>query len=116
MGSLSQQEQEAEFAFLNPMSNHLANSMRGVIKQKVHSALCNDDQVEAYNKAMYVGKRYLKRDDPEYEYDDDNQTTKMIDDPKCAQRTHHADIQPSAIRIQAYKHKQFGKKYQDAVE
>jgi len=32
MGALSQQEQESEFAFLNPMTNHLANSMRSVIK------------------------------------------------------------------------------------
>ncbi len=29
--------------------------MRQVIKQKVHSALCNVDAVEAYNKDMYDG-------------------------------------------------------------
>ena len=44
---------------MNPLANQLANSMKAVIKQKVHSALCNDDQVEAYNKAMYVGKRVV---------------------------------------------------------
>jgi len=32
MGALSIQEQASEFAFLNPMTNHLANSMRSVIK------------------------------------------------------------------------------------
>jgi len=44
---------------LNPLANQLSDSMRAVIKQKVHSALCNVDQVEAYNKAMYVGKRVV---------------------------------------------------------
>lgn len=46
MGALSQEEQQAEFAFLNPMTNKLANSMRAVIKQKVHSALCNEEAVD----------------------------------------------------------------------
>ena len=39
------------------MANQLANSMRAIIKQKVHSALCNEDQVEHFNKAMFEGKR-----------------------------------------------------------
>ena len=57
MGSLSQQEIDNENAFLNPMSRQLGNIMRSVIKQKVHSALCNDEQVDAFNKAMYEHKR-----------------------------------------------------------
>lgn len=59
MGALSQDEQEKEFAFLNPMTNNLANSMRAAIKQKVHSALCNEESVEIFNKAMYEGKRVV---------------------------------------------------------
>ena len=56
MGSLSQQEIDNETAFLNPMSRQLQTIMRNVIKQKVHSALCNEDAVESYNKAMFEGK------------------------------------------------------------
>ena len=37
----------------------------------------------------------------------------MVD---ASQRTHHGDIQPSAVRIQGYKHKSFGKKITDAVD
>jgi len=37
--------------------------MRQVIKQKVHSALCNTEQVDKFNKAMYEGM--LVRWDPE---------------------------------------------------
>ena len=72
MGALSKEEIESEFAFLNPMTNKLANTMRAVIKQKVHSALCNEDQVEAYNKAMYAGKRTVFDPDTReaYEVDD----------------------------------------------
>ena len=69
MGALSKEEIESEFAFLNPMTNKLANTMRAVIKQKVHSALCNEDQVEAYNKAMYVGKRTVFDPDTKEAYE-----------------------------------------------
>ena len=79
MGALSQEEIDAESAFLNPMANQVQNSMRAVIKQKVHSALCNEDQVDKYNKAMYIGKRT--------EYDEDDNAIE-IDDPHFAQRTH----------------------------
>ena len=100
MGALSKEEIESEFAFLNPMTNQLANTMRAVIKQKVHSALCNEDAVEAYNKAMYTGKRTV--------YDPDTQDTYEVEDMNKAKRTHHDHIQPAAVRIQSYKHKQFG--------
>ena len=43
MGSLSQQEIDNENSFLNPMSRQLQTIMRNVIKQKVHSALCNEE-------------------------------------------------------------------------
>jgi len=33
-----------------------------------------------------------------------------------AARTHHGDIQPSAIRITGYKHKTFGSKLTQAVD
>jgi len=33
--------------------------MRAVIKQKVHSALCNDEAVDLADKAMYEGKRVV---------------------------------------------------------
>ena len=53
MEALSEQEMEAEANFLNPLANQLANSMKSIIKQKVHSALCDPDRVDEYNKAMY---------------------------------------------------------------
>jgi len=37
------------------MANNMETTMKAVIKHKVHSALCNEDEVEKYNKAMYVG-------------------------------------------------------------
>jgi len=41
--------------------------MKAVIKQKVHSALCNAEAVDSYNKAMYEGKRMEKdRETGEY--------------------------------------------------
>lgn len=76
MGALSQREQESEVAFLNPMTNHLAQSMRNVIKQKVHSALCNPDKVDVYNKAMYDGKRVI--------YDNEKGQLVTVEDPKYA--------------------------------
>ena len=57
---------------------------------------------------MYIGKRA--------EYDNDLEELVSVDDPSMAKRTHHPDIQPAAIRIQSYKHKQFGQKYKDAVD
>ena len=51
MGALSQQAIDAENAFLNPMCRQLSTIMRSIIKEKVHSALCNDEQVDAFNKA-----------------------------------------------------------------
>lgn len=56
MGSLSKQEIENENAFLNPLSKQLQNVMKAVIKQKVQSALCNDEVYDAADKAMYEGK------------------------------------------------------------
>ena len=82
--------------------------MRNVIKNKLHSALCDEDQVEKFNKAMYIGKRVV--------FDKEEGEQIMIDDPSCGERTHHPDIQPAATRIQNYKHKTFGKKYTDAVD
>lgn len=57
---------------------------------------------------MYVGKRVV--------YDHEKKETVLVDDPANAQRTHHGDIQPAAMRIQAYKHKAFGKKFSEAVD
>ena len=42
---------------MNPLSNILAKSMRAVIKQKVHSALCNPEVIEKNSKAMYETTR-----------------------------------------------------------
>lgn len=108
MGALSVQEQDSESAFLNPMANHLANSMRAIIKQKVHSALCNEDSVDQFNKAMFEGKRV--------KYDKHMEELVTVEDPRYAQRTQHNDIPPATSRIQQYKHKTFGNKYKDAVE
>ena len=77
---------------MNPMSNGMARGMREVIKQKVWSALCNEESVSADNKKMF--------DDTEYE----------------AQRTAHPSIQPADVRIQNYQVKSFGKKFQQAVQ
>jgi len=107
MGSLSKEEQAAEFAFMNPLANSLKTTMKAVIKQKVHSALCNADAVEAYNKAMYVHES-LK-------YDEDKDEDVMVQNPDLAERTHHHDLQPAATRISSYKRRTFGKKYEDAV-
>ena len=61
-----------------------------------------------YNKALYGHVAWDKTT---------NMMTVVEDpDPRDTKRTNHGDIQPSAIRIQSYKHKNFGKKYQDAVE
>ena len=76
MGALSQQEIEAELAFLNPMSNNLAATMKAVIKQKVHSALCNPDAVDAYNKAMYEGTQNV--------WDQATEEFVTVSDPKFA--------------------------------
>ena len=57
MGALSREEIQNEISFLNPLNDQLASCMRNVIKQKVHSALCNTDSVDLYNKAMYDGSR-----------------------------------------------------------
>ena len=104
MGALSEAEQRREEEFLNPLTNQVANVMSAVIKQKVRSALCDVDKVDAYNKAMYHGTRVV--------YDKDSKEIEV----ESAARTHHGDIQPSAIRIQGYKHKSFGKKITDAVD
>jgi len=73
-----------EFAFMNPLANGLKNTMKAVIKQKVHSALCNEDQVEAYNKAMYIHEK-LK-------YDEETGEDIIVQDPDAAERTHHTDL------------------------
>lgn len=78
--------------------------MSAVIKQKVRSALCDVDKVDAYNKAMYKGTRVVY-----------NKDAKEIE-VESAARTHHGDIQPSAVRIQGYKHKTFGRKITDAID
>ena len=44
---------------MNPLSNMLKNSMKAVIKQKVHSALCTPELVEKHNKAMYETTRNI---------------------------------------------------------
>lgn len=46
--------------------------MKAVIKQKVLSALCNDDQVDKYNKAMY---QYVK-------WDPVSETNVIVEDSK----------------------------------
>lgn len=76
MGALTSREIESEHAFLNPMANHLAQSMRNVIKQKVHSALCDEDKVDVFNKAMYEGKRVM--------YDHEKGQVVTVEDPKYA--------------------------------
>lgn len=58
------------------MTNQMANTMKAVIKQKVHSALCNEESVDAFNKAMYIGKRA--------EYDPETDEMIMVDDPTQA--------------------------------
>ena len=46
MGALSDAEQNSEAEFLNPLTNQVANAMKAVIRQKVHSALCNEETIE----------------------------------------------------------------------
>lgn len=53
MGQLSKQEIEQELAFLDPRAGELKNTLKEVIKQKLHSALCNPEAVDKHNKAMY---------------------------------------------------------------
>jgi hypothetical protein len=50
--------------------------MRAVIKQKVHSALCNEEAVDHFNKAMYEGKHVV--------FDKATEELVTIDDPKYA--------------------------------
>jgi len=83
MGSLSEEEIQSEMEFLNPLTNQVGNTMIGVIKQKVRSALCDEDKVDVYSKAMYKGKRVVyNKEGGEIEIE-------------SAARTHHGDIQPS---------------------
>jgi len=79
--------------------------MRAVIKQKVHSALCNDDAFEAADKAKYEDKVAVY----------DKVTEELVTGDAPAERTAHKDIQPSSVRIKNYKHKMFGKRYEQAV-
>ena len=78
---------------MNPLSNMVSNTMTAVIKQKVRSALCNTDEVDMFNKAMYQGTHIV--------YNKNHEELEVSN----AGRTHHGDIQPSAVRIQGYKHK-----------
>ena len=91
MGALSEQAQADEAEFLNPTTNMVAKAMKEVIKQKVYSALCNEESVDQFNKAMYENKRVV--------YDEELNENVVIDDPSQAQRTHHPEIQPAATRI-----------------
>ena len=55
MGSLSDEEIKREEEFLNPLTNQVSNVMSNVIKQKVRSALCDEDKVDAFNKGKIGG-------------------------------------------------------------
>ena len=86
MGALSKEEQEKEFKFLNPKTNSMRNAMREVIKTKMRSALCDEDQMAAVKRKMY------EQDDYSY--------------IKGPMRSAHPDIPPPEDRIKAFKTKQ----------
>ncbi len=53
MGALSKQEYEAEFKLLNPMTNRMADAMKGIVTQKMQSVLVNEEEQRAAYKAMF---------------------------------------------------------------
>ena len=83
---------------MNPDQNKLQKGMREIIKQKVVSALCNEESVLQDRKKMY---EELEDSDEE-----------MI---REARRTHHPEIQPAEVRLQNYQVKGFGRKFQQAT-
>lgn len=91
MGALSQQEIKKEFMFLNPESGAQSLAMRHVIANKVKSALCNPDAVQAERKAMF---------DDTYSY---------------AKRSVHPESHPPDQRVKAYKRPTLDKKLQEKV-
>ena len=109
MGALSQQEIDNENAFLNPMSKQLASMMRSIVKHKVHSALCNEEMYAAHDKAQYLGPK-------RGEFDKETEEYYEVHDHERAARTAHPDIQPASVRIKNYRHKTFGKKFDQAVD
>lgn len=94
MGALSKEEQEKEFIFLFPMANSMKNAMRSIIKTKIKSALCDEEQVKELKRAMY---------------DDRGEG---FAPPK---RSKHTEIAPAEERIRQYKTKSL-KNYGDALE
>ena len=76
MGTLSKEEEEREIQFLNPMRNQLGHSMKLAIKQKVHSALCNTEAIEAANKSMFTGTKVV--------YDAESGDYVTVEDSRCA--------------------------------
>ena len=85
MGALSKEEQEKEFIFLNPTANGMKNAMRDIIKTKVRSALCDEEQMEEVRKKMF---------EPSYH------------DGVGSMRSIHPDIPPPDERIKQFRTKQ----------
>ena len=75
----------------------------------MHSALCNDEAYAAHDKAQYLGPK-------RGEYDKETEEYYEVHDQERAARTAHSDIQPASVRIRNYRHKTFGRKYEQAVE
>ena len=71
---------------MNPMVNSMRNAMREVIKTKMRSALCDEDQMAEVKRRMY--------EQEEYSY------------IKGPMRSAHPDIPPPEDRIKAFKTKQ----------
>ena len=84
MGALSKEEQEKEFIFLNPTANGMKNAMRDVIKTKIRSALCDEEQMEEVRKKMF---------EPSFH------------DGVGSMRSIHPDIPPPDTRIKQFKTK-----------
>lgn len=83
IGALTRQEIEDENKFLNPLTNQMAEAMKTALGKKTKQ-LCADEEYMAHaNKQMYLPNRF----------------------GAPPQRTWHADIDPSAVRILNYKTK-----------
>ena len=93
MGALSDQEKQQEFLFLNPNADSMKVAMRDIVKNKMRSALCDEDAVAAHKASMYEDQPY-----------------------KPAERTKHPDIPPPEVRISQYRRQGFGKKLNEKVD
>lgn len=76
---------------MNPNADSMKTAMAGIIKNKMRSALCDEDNIAAHKASMF-NNAYGN-----------------------AARTEHHDIAPPEVRINQYKRQTFGKKLNEKI-